>query len=389
MDRSPSGEAKGVTAGGRIRRAAIFVCIAAVFAGGIWILLPRRAPEPSAPPAPPPEAPVSPEAPPAKLPEVRENTPAPDADPETVSGTAVSPSALPSASADGETTVEKADPKPVDTAPPAPPVRKGVAHPSDPADEAPYVAPDALEPGGFAENLRAIRQLLNDGKTDIAGQRIRALLAETAFASAQFREGAKLLNGITRASAPTEEKTETYVVQPGDSLIRLARKFHVSTVRLAAGNGLAADALLKIGQKLRIPAGAAAEVVWSVRISKRARLLRVWRGDALTAVYDVGIGRRGLTPEGTFVVRETVDDPPYPKPEGGVAPAGSPENQLGACWLGLGDRQNRATGYGIHGTPDEASVTKDLSAGCVRMRNAEVRELRAMIPVGTMVVIEH
>ena len=194
------------------------------------------------------------------------------------------------------------------------------------------------------------------------------------------------MNEIVRAENPAAGKSEEYVVRSGDSLIRLARKHGISAVRLAAENGLEANALLKIGQKLRIPAADAG--TWSVRIAKRARLLRVWRGDALFAVYDVGIGRRDLTPEGTFVVREAVDDPPYPKPEGGMAPAGSPENQLGSCWIGLGDRRNRATGYGIHGTPDERTVTKNLSAGCVRMRNAEVKELRSMIPVGTPVVIE-
>ena len=72
-----------------------------------------------------------------------------------------------------------------------------------------------------------------------------------------------------------------------------------------------------------------------------------------------------------------------------MARPGSPENQLGACWLGLGDSRLRSTGYGIHGTPDESSVTRNLSAGCIRMRNKEVLELRSRVPVGTPVMIEN
>jgi lipoprotein-anchoring transpeptidase ErfK/SrfK len=46
------------------------------------------------------------------------------------------------------------------------------------------------------------------------------------------------------------------------------------------------------------------------------------------------------------------------------------------------------SGYGIHGTWDEASIGKAESAGCVRMRNAEVEQLYTLLPNGTEVAIE-
>ena len=44
-------------------------------------------------------------------------------------------------------------------------------------------------------------------------------------------------------------------------------------------------------------------------------------------------------------------------------------------------------GYGIHGTNDESSIGKQLTAGCVRMHNDDVVELYDIVPKGTVVEI--
>ena len=44
-------------------------------------------------------------------------------------------------------------------------------------------------------------------------------------------------------------------------------------------------------------------------------------------------------------------------------------------------------GLGIHGTADDSSIGKSLSAGCVRMHNKDVEELFALVPVGTVVEV--
>ena len=79
------------------------------------------------------------------------------------------------------------------------------------------------------------------------------------------------------------------------------------------------------------------------------------------------------------------------RPDGGEVPFGDPANILGTRWMSI-----RATGdtedisdYGIHGTWDNSSIGKAESEGCVRMRNEEVEELFALLPVGTPVLIEN
>ncbi|MBR2641506.1 MAG: L,D-transpeptidase family protein [Lentisphaeria bacterium] len=364
---------KRSAAGGILRRGLIFVLVAAAIGTGIWFLLPHPEKEPEKP-VPAESAIPAKETAPAVIPE-------PVSEPEEKTFTVSSASKeTPAPAEDPELTVEKTPEKTPEKMAAQEPVRKGIVHASDPAEEEPYSAPDLVPATEFTAKLAAIRAA--SGTEQMT--KLQALLKETAFASPQFRETAKVLNECTRELPVSSVQRTVYVVKPGDSLIRLARKFHLPTVRLAAENGLEANAMLKIGQKLQVPEKAE---WWSIRISKRARLLCLYREKELFAVYDVGIGRRDLTPEGNFILRETVDDPPYPLPAGGMAKPGSPENQLGPCWLGLGDSRLRSTGYGIHGTPDESSVTRNLSAGCVRMRNKEVLELRARVPVGTPVVI--
>jgi hypothetical protein len=57
-------------------------------------------------------------------------------------------------------------------------------------------------------------------------------------------------------------------------------------------------------------------------------------------------------------VQEPLDLPP------------GPNNPVGLVWIALS-----AKGYGIHGTPDPAAVSKRTSHGCVRLTNWNVTKL--------------
>ncbi|PYU10291.1 MAG: hypothetical protein DMG29_17725, partial [Acidobacteria bacterium] len=53
---------------------------------------------------------------------------------------------------------------------------------------------------------------------------------------------------------------------------------------------------------------------------------------------------------------------------------------LGTRWLGLGQR-----GYGIHGTNEPRSIGRNVSHGCIRMRNRDIEELFEMVRAGDVV----
>jgi lipoprotein-anchoring transpeptidase ErfK/SrfK len=42
---------------------------------------------------------------------------------------------------------------------------------------------------------------------------------------------------------------------------------------------------------------------------------------------------------------------------------------------------------GLHGTDDEASIGQAASHGCIRLSNADISELAAMLPLGTPITI--
>jgi lipoprotein-anchoring transpeptidase ErfK/SrfK len=61
-----------------------------------------------------------------------------------------------------------------------------------------------------------------------------------------------------------------------------------------------------------------------------------------------------------------------------IAPG--PHNPVGLVWIELGKM-----GYGIHGAPDPAKVSKTASHGCVRLTNWDALELAELVERGTPV----
>jgi lipoprotein-anchoring transpeptidase ErfK/SrfK len=59
-----------------------------------------------------------------------------------------------------------------------------------------------------------------------------------------------------------------------------------------------------------------------------------------------------------------------------------PGNPLGTRWMGLS-----ASGVGIHGTPDDASIGYSASHGCIRMHIPDAEWLFSHVTVGTTVFI--
>lgn len=79
---------------------------------------------------------------------------------------------------------------------------------------------------------------------------------------------------------------------------------------------------------------------------------------------------------------------PHLKPTlaaGGLS--GGPDNPLGARALYL-YQGNRDTLYRIHGTNEPETIGREASSGCVRMRNVDVIDLFARVPVGTQVIVQ-
>lgn len=173
-----------------------------------------------------------------------------------------------------------------------------------------------------------------------------------------------------------------YEVRSGDNLTVIAKKHGVTVGLIRTANAMTSDRL-DVGQKLRIPS-----YKFSVWVDKSDNTL-VLKGDQdILKTYTVSTGTNNSTPVGTFKVTDKLENPTWYKAglpgrqAGAVIPPGSADNQLGTRWLGISLK-----GYGIHGTIDPESLGKQVTAGCVRMKNEEVEELYSLIPPGTEVTI--
>lgn len=122
-----------------------------------------------------------------------------------------------------------------------------------------------------------------------------------------------------------------------------------------------------------------------IEIDTTRHLLTLLKDNAIAAVYPIGLGASGKTPEGDFAVINKIENPDWYN-GGDVVPAGAPENELGSRWLGLGDGEG-PTPIGIHATDEIGSIGGNESRGCIRMRPADVEDLFKHVDVGTPVRI--
>lgn len=169
--------------------------------------------------------------------------------------------------------------------------------------------------------------------------------------------------------------SQSYGVQPLDSLTKIARQFNTTVELIKKSNNLSADRITP-GQKLKIWTGKL-----SVLADKSQNTLMLKSNDEIIKTYNVATGTNNSTPVGTFKITTKLVNPAWYK-AGAVVGAQSPENILGTRWMGFD-----IASYGIHGTTDPASIGTQATAGCVRMHNIDVEELYDMLPVGTEVTI--
>ena len=116
--------------------------------------------------------------------------------------------------------------------------------------------------------------------------------------------------------------------------------------------------------------------------------LYLYRNDKLVKSYPVATGQPAYpTPTGTYSVVNMQMNPTWLPPNSDWAKDAKPippgaTNPLGTRWIGTS-----ATGVGIHGTPDDASIGSYASHGCIRMHIPDVEDLYARVVIGMPVII--
>jgi lipoprotein-anchoring transpeptidase ErfK/SrfK len=117
-------------------------------------------------------------------------------------------------------------------------------------------------------------------------------------------------------------------------------------------------------------------------IDLSARRLVVRRGDRVLRRITVGIGRPASpTPVGRFAVTDKLPGSRYGSYYGCcILALSAHQPSLPAGWTG-GDR------IAVHGTDDPGSIGAASSAGCPRARDADLRYLMRVVPLGAPVTV--
>lgn len=208
-----------------------------------------------------------------------------------------------------------------------------------------------------------------------AYQKILEKFPASGSAQKVLEESENLNIKILYSPIPTPDSV-SYEVQKGDTLSKIAKKFSTTQELMLKANGLKNADMVPLGKKLKIH-----NEKFSIVVDKSQNILTLKSGDSIIKTYRVSTGINNSTPVGTFSITNKIIDPPW-YTAGTVIPPDSPKNILGSRWLGLS-----AAHYGIHGTVEPQSIGRQVTSGCIRMKNPEVEELYAVVPEGTEVVI--
>lgn len=114
-------------------------------------------------------------------------------------------------------------------------------------------------------------------------------------------------------------------------------------------------------------------------VSIADRKLALVENGKVVKIYRVAVGAKvSPSPQGEYTIVHRIPEPAYYAP-GVIIPPGK-DNPLGPRWIGLSVK-----GFGIHGTNQPHSIGRNLSHGCIRMRNRDVEDLFARVRVGDVV----
>lgn len=173
---------------------------------------------------------------------------------------------------------------------------------------------------------------------------------------------------------PDDPFIERYIIQPGDTLGKIAKAHKVSPDLLANINGIANKNLIRAGQTIKTIKGP-----FRVVVHKPTYSLDVYLDTTFVKHFKVGLGADGSTPSGQWRVATKLTNPTYYPPRGGrIVSADDSENPLGERWIGLEGVGGEALGlhrYGIHGTIEPDTIGQSVSLGCIRMYNEDVEDL--------------
>ncbi len=187
----------------------------------------------------------------------------------------------------------------------------------------------------------------------------------------------------------TDKLTSYYLVQPGDLLSVIARRYKVPYELLMRINGIERPELLRAGVKIKVVEGPFNAVIY-----KNSYTMDLYLQNVYVKTYRVGLGKNEYdTPTGRWLVKQggKLIRPKWTDPDTGKVYVGSaPDYPLGSRWIALDGLDGKAvgrTGFAIHGTKEPETIGTRSSRGCIRLHNGDVIEVYELLQEGLSEVL--
>lgn len=193
---------------------------------------------------------------------------------------------------------------------------------------------------------------------------------------------------FSREEHPDDPLTETYRIQSGETLGRIATRYSITPELIALINGLESPDRISAGEFIKVVRGPL-----HVEVDMSAFRLDVLADCPASGVrvyiasFSVGVGKDGReTPAGSWVVSNKQTYPQWRDPDTNqVYEYGEEGHQIGSRWIhlrGTDPNTEGRTRIGIHGTNEPESIGRAASRGCIRMNDGDVEFLYDLLSAG-------
>jgi lipoprotein-anchoring transpeptidase ErfK/SrfK len=214
-----------------------------------------------------------------------------------------------------------------------------------------------------------------------------ALLCALSGPALAANDGLAVL-GLQEPQAPASAPAEA--APPGPAPAEAAPQEAQETASLATEPATPAEATPEPQFRRQEVDYAGPEAPGTIVIDTPDKFLFLVEPDGRALRYSIGVGRPGFEWAGVKRVSRKAEWPDWTPPPQMLLRRpklprhmdGGPDNPLGARALYLGSSL-----YRIHGTNEPSTIGRNVSSGCIRMRNEDVIDLYERVPVGAKVVV--
>lgn len=192
----------------------------------------------------------------------------------------------------------------------------------------------------------------------------------------------------TQADQQLAQGTKIVTVAAGDTLEKLAAKYHTSVESIKHFNGLK-DNTIRVGQKLKVIPGP-----WRITVNTTRNQLVLehapdgtWRQFRICPADGSGMKNVGIT---EFAVSFMRRRPDWVTPDGRKFKYGEPENPYGEYLIMLARRKTPKRpllGFGIHGVDDKTGNLKRCGRGCIHVDSLDIEILYYLVCPGSEVTV--